>query len=555
MKFNKIVGNSTLFIVILLISTLFYAGAGLCAEQKKVAVIPFTMNSSQDLGFLQNGLFDMLSSRLSDSGKVVVLDREAVDSAMQKAVTSGKIKGTLNESKAKILGQTMGVDYILFGSLNNFGKSVSLDTSMVDISGKRPIMTFFKQSNNMGDVIPMINTFAGDINQKVFNRSIANELYVQPQQPAQAQAPGALQNAGVGQGGYNGGFVNLKQSSAKGFLTHLKFKGEINAMAAGDLNKDGTIEIVTATDYTIYIHKLEGNKLVVENKLDFASTNRIAALDIADINKNGFPEIFVTSINIHREGLQSFVLEYDGKNYNTLTDDERYYFRVIDGDSSADIDINAKILLGQRGGKHPFDGKIFTMAPAGNSYSEQRRLQLPRGVSVLSLAEGSLTSKDAKEHVLINENGRLTIAGGTGSIEWEGTSKFGGTAHYFLLPLNDTDSSYQERIYLNPRIKFYDIEKSGKTQVFAIRNEEIGGGALGRYKRFSKGNLEILSWNGIALSPLFKIRPVQGWISDFAIADFDGDGKDELIISIVGKTKILLNTKQVLSNIISYELE
>ncbi len=210
----------------------------------------------------------------------------------------------------------------------------------------------------MGDVIPMINTFAGDINLKVFNRNIANELYAGPQ-PQGPQAPGALQDAGQGTRGYGGGFVNLQQSGQKGFQTHLKFKGQINAMAAGDLNEDGTVQIVTATDYQIYIHKLKGNKLVVDKKLDFSSTNRIIALDIADINNNGFPEIFVTSLNIHREGVNSFVLEYNGNSYKTLTDDESYYFRVVDGENKS------KMLLGQKSAVNPFKGDIYTMLPSG----------------------------------------------------------------------------------------------------------------------------------------------------------------------------------------------
>jgi len=549
LKFNKIIDNSRMILLAVLILTLFSAGSGMCAEPKKVAVVPFTMNSPEDLGFLQNGLFDMLSTRLSDPGKVVVLDRETIDKAMQEAKASHKIKGKLNESMARILGEGMGVDYILFGSLTHFGESVSLDTSMVDMSRKKPTITFFKQSNNMGDVIPMVNTFAGDINLKIFNRSIANELYARPQ-PQGPQAPGALQHAGRGDRRFDGGFIDLQQRGGKGFQTHLKFEGQINAMAVGDLNKDGTVQIVIATDYQIYIHRLKGSRLVVEKQLDFSSTNRIIALDIADINKNGFPEIFVTSLNIHREGLQSFVLEYNSKAYTTLTDGERYYFRVIDG-----ID-NNKTLLGQRPGGHPFHGAVFTMTASGSRYIEQSKLQLPRNASVLSLAKGLVASDDAGESVLINEHGRLTVVGDTGSIEWEGSStKFGGTSHYFLLTRNDTDASYTPRVYIHPRIKFYNIDDEGKSEVFAVRNEELGGGAFGRYKRFTRGNLEILSWNGIALAPVFKIRPIQGWITDFAIADIDGDGVDELVISTAGKTKLLINTKKQLSNIISYKLE
>ena len=91
--------------------------------------------------------------------------------------------------------------------------------------------------------------------------------------------------------------------------------------------------------------------------------------------------------------------------------------------------------------------------------------------------------------------------------------------------------------------------------MIAVKNEEVGGGTLGKYKRFTKGSLEILTWDGISLSPAFKTSSVQGWISDFVIADIDGDSIDELIVSVVGKSKLLINVAGQTSNIISYKLE
>ena len=541
MKSNKMMRTVRQITFAVLTLAVFAAAPGLCAQPKKVAVVPFFINSPQDLGFLQNGLFDMLSSRLSDPGKVTVLDRETIDNILKKEKESGRIKGSLNESKARVMGADIAVDYILFGSLTHFGESVSLDASMVDITGKKPTLTFFEQSNSMGDVIPMVNTFAGDINLKVFNRRIGNEMYARPQQQG-TQSPGAPQGAA-------GGFVNLQQTGQQVFQTLLKFNGQINAMAVGDLNKDGAVQVVTATDYGIIIHKLDGNRLIVDKELEFSSVNRIIALDIADINKNGYPEIFVTSLPIHREGLRSFVLEYNGSTYDTLTDDESYYFRVIDGQD------NSKILLGQKSAANPFQGNIYTMTASGKQYVTGKKLAMPRSASALSLAQGSVTSADAEEYVGINESGRLSVITNTGKIDWKGNTQYGGTAHYFLLPRNDPDASYQERIYFNPRILFYDMDEDGKREIFVVRNEELGGGALGRYKQFTKGDIEILSWNGIALAPVSKTRSLQGWISDFAIADIDGDGKDELVVCVVGKSKLLTGSKSVSSNIISYKLE
>ncbi|MCA1786118.1 MAG: CsgG/HfaB family protein, partial [Desulfobacteraceae bacterium] len=222
------------------------------AAPKTVAVLPFAMNSPQDLTFLQNGLFSMLSSRLSDPGKVDVLDRDTVDNALRQAAAGAN--GALTQVQARAIGEQLGADYILFGSLTHFGESVSLDAAMVDITGDKPALTFFEQSNNMGDVIPLVNTFAGDVNQKVFNRSIANELYVQ-QVPEGPAAPGGFQQAGQGQVA-QGGFVNRQQSGGGGFATHLKFEGVITAMATGDLNKDATTQVVAATDDTLMIYQM-----------------------------------------------------------------------------------------------------------------------------------------------------------------------------------------------------------------------------------------------------------------------------------------------------------
>jgi len=524
---------------------LITAAPGFAQAPKKVAVFPFAMNSPQDLGFLQNGLFSMLSSRLADPGKVEVLDRETIDKAAAEAASSELTKGDMTEAKARMVGANMGVDYILFGSLTHFGESVSLDANMVDVTGEKKTLSFFEQSNSMGDVIPLVNSFAGDINEKVFNRRINNELYAQPE-PQEAPAPGAFQHAG-GASVYGGGMMAMQ--AGKGFMTHLKFDDTITAMAVGDLKNDGVQRVVTATDYNLHVYRLKGTQLALEETLEYSSTNRIVGLDVADINNNGFPEIFVTSLTVHLDGLQSFVVEYTGKTYNTIMDGDSYYYRVVN------IDMDRKLLMAQDKGSSPFDGRIYTMMPQGSVFEEEKRMRMPRNTSVLSLARGAVTAEGSDEYVMLNKYGRLVVADESGGQLWEGTSRYGGVANHWLMPRNDTDATYRDMVYLMPRVKLHDVNKDGVLDVIAVQNNEAGGGTFGRYKRYQDGYVQTLSWSGIGLAPTFQTTPVQGWISDFAIADLDGDGVQELIVSVVSRSKITLLAKDKGSNIISYSLE
>ena len=520
------------------------AGTGLCGDTKTVAVVPFEMNSSQDLGFLQNGLFSMLSSRLSDAGKVDVLDRETVDKALAKAKASGLVKGSLNEGIARDLGVQMGVDYILFGSLTHYGESLSLDASMVDVSGQKKTLAFFEQSNAMGDVIPLVNSFAGDINMKVFNRNIDNKLYARPQK--QDPTLGGLQYAG-GAGLYGGGMMAMQAS--QGFTTHLKAKEVIRAMATGDLNKDGRVQIVTATDSSLQIYHLEGTLLTEETHLDYASYLRIIGLDVADINGNGYPEIFVTAMTINRETLSSFVVEFNGSSYTTLQDGLSYYFRVI---NSLDGD---PVLYAQDKGRGPYAGKIYIMTPANDTYQEEKAIRVPKGTSVLALDRGPVREDNGIEFLSINQHHRLVLINDAGSNEWESTEKYGKTNNYWLSGNRGADVTYRERDYFNPRIKFHPVGEDRKEKVFLITNNEIGGGTIGRIKRFKEGRVEVMSWNGIALEPVFQTVPLQGWVSDFDIADIDNDGIEELVISVVTRSKIAILAKDKTSNIISYKLK
>tara|TARA_B100000614_G_scaffold260546_1_gene287698 strand:- start:1403 stop:2386 length:984 start_codon:yes stop_codon:yes gene_type:complete len=323
----------------------------------------------------------------------------------------------------------------------------------------------------------------------------------------------------------------------------------IRGLSSGDVDKDGTVEVVAATDNQLFMYHFDGQMLVQEGSVELASHIKVVSLDVADINGNGYPEIFVTAMTVHKDTLASSVVEYNGSNYKILLEDQAVYYRVIQNEQ------HNNVLIGQNRDEDPFSGRIYTMSADGDQYNKVKRLRMPRGTNVLSLAKGPVVQDAWDEYLSINRHHRLVAIDAAGSELWSSTTKYGKSNTVWLMPQNDADASFRDRVYFNPRIIFHAMGDEEKPKAIVVKNSEVGGGMIGRYKRFKEGYIEMMEWNGIAMAPVFQTVPVQGWISDINLVDVDGDQVPELLVSVVGRTKMAILSKDKSTNIISYKLK
>jgi hypothetical protein len=71
---------------------------------------------------------------------------------------------------------------------------------------------------------------------------------------------------------------------------------------------------------------------------------------------------------------------------------------------------------------------------------------------------------------------------------------------------------------------------------------------------FTNAHIEAFAWDGVGLAPAWSTRKMNGFIRDVQVADFDDDGRQELVIALVTKSgSIALTTPK--STLIAYELE
>ena len=511
-------------------------------DAKRVAIFPFQIHSEKDLSFLQKGIVDMLSSRLAQTGKVAVVSRQEMEQVLAEA------DGPMEIGQAKRLGEELGADYVLFGSLTVFGNSVSIDAKMVDVLGEAEPVAVFSQSE-MGQVITEINQFAIDINEKVFGQAtVAKKPSAPAEQPAPSPEAAAPKETTpeiyahpekMIQGGF--GLDGTPESGKLEKIRYWKsrnFTHPINGLALGDVDGDGNIETVIASPNHVLVYRYEKNRFFEVGITDPVKSRVIVGLDAADINGNGIPEIFVSALNAQRTGVASRVMEYDGSGFRVRVHDAPYYFRV------SELPDRGSVLFGQgqRVGGSPFSSPVYEMHWDGNRYGTQNRVLPSRKANLLGFSMGDPMNSGQETILAFDPADKLRILEPSGKEIWISGSRSGGST-LFLTGEKQDKGEDLHKVYLPMRVRIVDVEGDGQYEVAAVSNKEVTGGRLSQFRLFTKTEMVIMSWDGIGLAPVWKTRSMSGMIRDLAVGDFDNDGKNEMVGALIFKEGTTIGIK------------
>jgi TolB-like protein len=510
------------------------ASPGFSKETKKVAVLPFVINTQEDLNFLKKGIFDMLSSRISYMDEVEVLTREDLENRLKDSAPELSMAQGVNEPIAKKIGAYLDVDYVLFGSLTLFGNSMSLDVNMIDSKNNTPALTFFRQANEMGAVIPELDEITAEINYKVFGR----ETHAfKPQQSAQQDVLRRQQ----------GPVTPLGQ-----FETLLTVNGALNGMAIGDLDGDKKNEIVVIYDRTIEIFKTLANGRLqsVQKIQEDVPIMKLIGVDVADINHNGRSEIFITRFSSSSKQVKSFVIEYNETRYVKGNETFPWYLRVVKDAKGSEA------LYGQLTGKEgPYvPKKVFKVEWNNQTYAQGMTVKTPGEFSIMSLTSGDVLNKDATNFVFTDQKGRLVIFNESGRKIWESDEGYGGSKLYYRFPKVVHEFTEANFNYFQPRNLVFDLGGDGKTELFVIQNKEDSNYLFPSNRSFKKGSIDIFSMNEMGLTPDAHLpKRVPGQITCIDIGDHDNDGTVEFLVAMIKKSGSIL-TSEPKSMLIAYEL-
>ncbi|MDM8543511.1 FG-GAP-like repeat-containing protein [Desulfococcaceae bacterium HSG9] len=521
------------------------------ANPQRVAILPFQINAAEDMSFLRNGITDILESRLAWEEKVELISRKRIKAISQ------TYQGSLNIEQVRQIGTELGADYILFGSITILGTNVSLDAKIADVSGVQATHFFSHQSQGMDAVIPKIDQFVAEINAKIFGRNVPRtQAAATPRAPAKPEYdihahPEKLIQSGFGnldQNTPNSGFIMMQDGPKTGlkFWKSRDVRDVINGLDLGDIDRDGKLETVIITHQQIHFYKHEDGRFHNSVSIARDKHKRYIGVDVADINGNGIDEIFVTALNSQRNSVSSFVLEFNGQIYDKLSQNDRFYYRVVE------IPNRGKILLGQKSSGYPFKGDIVEMVWDGSTYTPGNRIGRVRNNNIIGLAYGDVMNDGQNRIAAYNRADRIQILKQTGKARWTGGDLYGGNMIYFAGEKTEAGEIVNPQ-YLPMRMRITDINRDGKYELITACNHDISLNLLQNFRRFTKTHIESLSWDGTGLASVWKTRRISGRVSDFAIGDFDQDGVKELVAAVVVKDGNILMTK-ARSTIIAYDL-
>ncbi len=518
-------------------------GSAPAAEPARVLILPFNIHADKDLAFLRVGVADMLASRLAEKDKVVVIDRTDPDLKQE------PIPDPIDIETALALGERSRSDYVLFGSLTVFGNSISTDAKFFDAHRNQLVLTFSEVGNSHGEVISHINLLATRIKEEVFGRKTVAQQPTAPAPAPTAQSTGTAESESttrmhpeklldresgmrsiVADEGFAAGEFNATLWRTQDFKT------EINGITIGDVDGDTKNEAVFIGSKTLFVYRYADRRFQKITEIQANDQDSFIGVDSADINANGTAEIFVTSLSDSNR-LRSFVLEWNGTEFQTLAEGENWYFRVI-----RLPDRNAPMLVGQKGGyKDLFLGDIYELKWDSGRYTPQDRQPLPRWASVYGFTYGDVFNSGQQLVLALTTSSTLSILDSTGKEEWTSNETYGGSKTYLLSPADLKEAKTEgQRIdptafkgqYLQQRIFVADLDKDKQNEVIVVKNHDTAGGLLQRFKHYNSGHFEGLVWDNVGLRKKWITRKFSGYIGDFDVGDLDNDGTAELVFSI-----------------------
>ena len=522
--------NLLLLCFIFTISNISSSSSAMATDLKQVLILPFTINAEKDLSYLNRGMVSMLSSRLYQQDRITTLTGE---------------KTAPNQAVALKLAADANADFVIYGSITVFGKSVSTDLQLLDVENETTAIAFSQAGNKKGAVISHIDQFAVQAKPLLLGSGapLTSAVPAAPA-PVPVVVPATPKPETPAAPTVVAAPTESKPERPPEWKSERFGKGVVS-LAAGDIDQDGKIEVVMATKRDVLVRRYEKDRLVTVAEKKGPRHIVLMGVDVLDLNKNGRPEIYVTGRLVDGE-LRSYVLEWANGTLVKIADNQNWYFRAVRIPGQGDLLLGQKRSTVARGGNFAslneptelFLAGIYTLTWQGNKLVPGQRQELPKNMKVYGFSWGDIRGKGQDQVVMLMDNYRLRVLDRSGRKEWTSAERFGGNAMYIEFKTG-ADISEVGRYYLPQRVHLEDLDGDDKLETIVVKNRDSARNLVERVKLYKSGTVACLSWDVVALKEKWTAETAAGYVSDVTVADMDGDGARDVVFAVVGSGDLL----------------
>jgi len=304
--------------------------------------------------------------------------------------------------------------------------------------------------------------------------------------------------------------------SSEGFRLGPEFDRPMQALAVGDLDGDGTQELLLAGTDRLVLYRIDGRRLSLVGERALNTKDTIVTLEAADLTGDGRAEVILNLAN--KTGFQGLVLQWTDRQLVPLWEVPDIVLRALLLDGKT-----AHLFSQQAPKKGRASGPIRQHTWDGRAFRPGQELEAPPGLPLLGSSVAGLGDGEERRFLTLTENGRLEVRSLAG--ELVGTYTDSGR-------LAASTKGVSRRILV-------ENGRGGERSEVIVGLEEITGNRMLRWLTGTKASsLAALKWNGTGFEQVWRTPLAEGGLADYAIVDLEKGGGRYVLLLVVREGRL-----------------
>ncbi|MGW8207370.1 MAG: POTRA domain-containing protein, partial [Syntrophobacteria bacterium] len=138
----------------------------------RLAVIPLTFYSTDDLTHLRKPLMDMMVRTLRQQGFQPVSALDILEEKPSLAVRE------MSDVQARKVGAELQTNFVIYGSVSKIGEQISFDVRLVDVNNQRPTASIYITQEGLENLASAVSDLSGEVGIRILRRKKISRVSV-----------------------------------------------------------------------------------------------------------------------------------------------------------------------------------------------------------------------------------------------------------------------------------------------------------------------------------------------------------------------------------------